>query len=179
MFEQRMTSATPQEQTASRDAISIAERMLSSEGFKALFRDGMTLVEDTATYLDGQGREDVRQLERTGALSYASESMRLTTRLMQMTSWLLLQRAVNEGELTRAEADAEHRKVSIGAQNVLPLAEKAGALPAMLLELIERSTRLQERISRLDQQLRADADQEPGINAVAEQMDMLRNALKR
>ena len=33
--------------------------------------------------------------------------MRLTTRLMQLASWLLLQRAVNEGEITAENARTE------------------------------------------------------------------------
>ena len=60
----------------------------------------MTLVEEAASYLDGPGREESRDLPRPAAVAYSTESMRLTTRLMQVASWLLLQRAVNEGELT-------------------------------------------------------------------------------
>ena len=67
-----------------------------------LFREGMALVETTANYLDGQGRVDSRGLKQSGALAYASESMRLTTRLMQLASWLLLRRAVRNGEMTEA-----------------------------------------------------------------------------
>jgi regulator of CtrA degradation len=96
-------------------AISFAEKMVASDGFKALFGEGMALVEGTASYLDGEGRKESRDLSRSAALAYASESMRLTTRLMQITSWLLLQRAVNEGELTRREAETEHRKVKLSA----------------------------------------------------------------
>ena len=41
------------------------------------------------------------------ALGYAAESMRLTTRLMQVASWLLVQRAVREGEMPPEAACAE------------------------------------------------------------------------
>jgi regulator of CtrA degradation len=44
----------------------------------------MALVEETATYLDGSGRNESRKLERSAAMEYATESMRLTTRLMQL-----------------------------------------------------------------------------------------------
>ncbi len=79
-------------------------RLAGSEVFKALFREGMTLVEETATYLDGEGRTESRRLSRAGSLAYATESMRLTTRLMQLASWLLLQRAVNDGEMSTEQA---------------------------------------------------------------------------
>ena len=85
-------------------AISFAQRHSHSDAFKALFREGMTLVEESANYLDGPGRSASKTLGRPAALAYASESMRMTTRLMQIASWLLLRRAVNEGELSSAQA---------------------------------------------------------------------------
>ena len=78
------------------DPVPFGRTFVASESFKALFREGMALVEDTAAYLDGAGREESKELPRQGALTYASESMRLTTRLMQIASWLLVQRAVAE-----------------------------------------------------------------------------------
>ena len=56
-----------------------------------------------ASATDGPGRQESKKLSRNGALAYATESMRLTTRLMQLASWLLLHRAVKEGEETRPE----------------------------------------------------------------------------
>jgi regulator of CtrA degradation len=79
----------------------LAERIAAGQSFATLFREGMTLVELAAAYLDGPGCRESKQLTRTGALTYATESMRLTTRLMQLASWLLLQRAVNEDRRSR------------------------------------------------------------------------------
>jgi regulator of CtrA degradation len=78
----------------------------------------MSLVEETATYLDGPGRQESKKLERAGALAYATESMRLTTRLMQLASWLLLHRAVKEGEMSLAQASKEKAKVKLAAADV-------------------------------------------------------------
>jgi len=88
------------------------ERLLEftrSELFARTFREGMDLVEETAAYLDGPGRADSKKLPRDHALTYASQSMRLTTRLMQVASWLLVQRALKENEMTGAEAREEKR----------------------------------------------------------------------
>jgi regulator of CtrA degradation len=164
-------------------AISFAEKMVASEGFKALFSEGMTLVEGTASYLDGEGRKESRDLQRGAALAYASESMRLTTRLMQITSWLLLQRAVNEGELTRKEAETEHRKVRLSASEAATAPEMLTLLPARLNELIQQSIRLQARIVKLDQLLRLEEATGraalPEENPVARQISMLQDALAR
>src|ERR1700746_3485201 len=81
-----------------------------SELFERTFQEGMDVVEETAAYRDGGGRQESKMLSRNAALAYASESMRLTTRLMQVASWLLVQRAVREGDM-KAEAalDASYR----------------------------------------------------------------------
>src|SRR6267154_6170961 len=95
------------------EAVSFGARQASSQAFADLFRDGMALVEETAAYLDGPGRQESKKLERAGALAYATESMRLTTRLMQLASWLLLHRAVKEGEMSLAQAKKEKTKVKL------------------------------------------------------------------
>ena len=60
--------------------------------------------------IDGAGRQDSKLLSRSAALAYAAESMRLTTRLMQVASWLLVQRAVREGDMAAESAlDASYR----------------------------------------------------------------------
>ena len=41
----------------------------SSELFQRTFDDGMALVEETAAYLDGPGREESKDLPRRGALA--------------------------------------------------------------------------------------------------------------
>jgi len=125
-------------------AVSFSERLASSQVFATLFRDGMALVEETASYLDGSGRADSKKLERSAALVYATESMRLTTRLMQLASWLLLHRAVKEGEMTLAQANKEKSKVRLAACDPGD-AKSIAMLPQKLQELIGRSTKLRRR----------------------------------
>ena len=45
--------------------IVFGRRFAHSETFKTLFREGMALVEETAAYLDGDGRSESRELMRT------------------------------------------------------------------------------------------------------------------
>src|ERR1051325_9450762 len=104
-----------------------------SELFERTFQEGMELVEETAGYLDGAGRQDSKLLSRNAALAYASESMRLTTRLMQVASWLLVQRAVREGDMAPGAAcEARYR---IGVEAVSAEAGDMSELPSGLLEL--------------------------------------------
>src|SRR5213082_3525124 len=90
-----------------------SEKLASSQAFAGLFKEGMALVEETASYLDGPGRQESKKLDRSASLAYATESMRLTMRLMQLASWLLLHRAVKEGEMSLAQANKEKTKVKL------------------------------------------------------------------
>ena len=117
--------------------------------FADLFRDGMALVEETATYLDGPGRQQSKKLERAAALAYATESMRLTTRLMQLASWLLLHRAVKEGEMSLAQAGKEKTKVKLATTDTYD-PNNIELLPVTLRGLIERSQKLYAKVRRLD-----------------------------
>src|SRR5687767_5260318 len=84
--------------------------------FDRTFDEGMALVEETARYLDGKGREEARTLPRKAAMLYAGESMRVTTRLMQAASWLLVQRAVRDGDMDRS--DALHDRYRLGSREI-------------------------------------------------------------
>jgi regulator of CtrA degradation len=167
-----MFIATPSEPDAEERIVAFA----GSDVFEKLFREGMDLVEDTAAYLDGEGRTESRRLERASALAYASESMRLTTRLMQAASWLLVQRAVREGEMSAREArDAKYR---LGARTICGAAgDTQSELPPRLRALLDQSALLYERIDRLDSMMfQAEAEQAPA-NPVNAQLERLQAAL--
>lgn len=158
-----------------RDWVSFGRTFVASEGFRAMFRDGMTLVEETAAYLDGDGREESRLLSRDATLAYASESMRLTTRLMQIASWLLVQRAVSEGEITLEQALEEKRRVRLTASD--DGTEGTALLPPRLQDLIGRSRRLHARILHLDGLIADDRPTpRPQPSPVADQHGLLRSA---
>ena len=153
-------------------------RLAASAAFKTLFREGMSLVEDTAAYLDGPGRDESRSLPRPAALAYATESMRLTTRLMQLASWLLLHRAVKEGEMSLAQANKEKAKVKLSAADFHE-PHNLELLPVALRELIERSYKLQANVRRLDATIHNQTAAEPGtvmVNPVERQLGLLKAA---
>jgi regulator of CtrA degradation len=133
--------------------VSFGAKFARSDQFKTVFREGMALVEAAATYLDGDGRKEARKLRPPHSLAYATESMRLTTRLMQLASWLLIRRAVSEGELTQEQAVEEQRKIKLPVTGGDQPSRELGVLPQRLRELIEQSVKLQERVIRLDHML--------------------------
>jgi regulator of CtrA degradation len=170
MFTDVVTHTNTQE-----SALDRISAFANSDMFDRMFREAMDLVEETASYLDGEGRGEAKKLERAAALAYASESMRLTTRLMQSASWLLVQRAVREGEMTPKEArDPKYR---LGARSVCSGGgEMFPDLPQRLIELLERSKRLYERVDRLESSI-FDPDEAPVENPVNAQLARLQAAL--
>jgi regulator of CtrA degradation len=154
-----------------------------SELFAPTFREGMQMDDETAAYLDGPGRDDSKTLSRDDALTYASQSMRLTTRLMQVASWLLVQRALKEDDMTLSEARAEKYRLVPEEQpedglSFAALAKNAPGLPAPLLDLSARSHSIYERIMRLDRSLYGTIAAQTG-NTVADQINRLEVAFGR
>ncbi|MBJ7578309.1 DUF1465 family protein [Devosia sp. MC532] len=141
----------------------------------------MTLIEQVAAYLDTDGRIESRILSREASFMYATESMRLTTRLMQLASWLLLQRAVNEGEISRENARSEKEKVKFSATP----SERGGPgyddLPAALRDFIDKGDRLFDRVMQLDLLERGAVPDALEIhsNGIVDQMTRLQSAFKR
>lgn len=133
--------------------VKLAERRIFSQSFKPLYNEGMGLVEQAAEYLDGKGRVEAKKLSRLGATLYAAESMRLTTRLMQVASWLLLQRAANSGEMTRDLVAAEKAKVRLDTASAHEEAAGWSELPSDFVDLVNRSLRLQALVRRMDEEI--------------------------
>ena len=148
-----------------------------SELFERTFQEGMELVEETASYLDGEGRQESKLLSRNAALAYAAESMRLTTRLMQVASWLLVQRAVREGDMAPAAACEDRYRLNA---HEIARAEEAQAaraeLPRGLSRLADRAERLYERVRHLDKRMYLESQTEEPTNPVLGHLDKLRTA---
>jgi len=168
-----------------RQPIKLAERRVFSDSFRPLYNEGMSLVEQAAAYLDGPGRGDARKLSRVAGTLYAAESMRLTTRLMQIASWLLLQRAANSGEMTRDQVAAEKVKVRLDTASAPENAEGWAELPNAFVSLIRQSLSLQNLVRRMDEEIYGaetagrDRPSNRRTNPVSDQISLLNTAFGR
>ncbi len=130
--------------------ISFGEHFLASDRFDAIFREGMALVERTAAYLDGPGRKEAKALEAPAAMVYANESMRLTTRLLELASWLMIHRARKEGEITEADLRKKRARIKLTQPGRIGHVKGFGMLPEGLRTLVVASFALNDRIVRHD-----------------------------
>lgn len=160
--------------------VSFGERFAASDQFDQIFKHGMGLVERTAAYLDGPGRQEAKALAPTLAVLYATESMRLTTRLLELASWLLIRRALREGEITAEEARKKRQKVKLQRLTRPNHIRNFTELPETLRTLVIESFALADRIGQLDKALEqpeeAAAGAEAATNPVAAQIALLHSA---
>ena len=139
--------------------------------FDRVFTQGMALVEEAAAYLDGPGRSDSKALEREAGLTYASWSMELTTRLMQAASWLVMQKAVRDGDMQPEEAMAPKYRMVREAPALDAGAQRGLGLPDTFLRLVEESEALFDRICRIDAEIYGDGTQtESPVNQQIERL---------
>lgn len=163
--------------------VSFGERFQASEQFDRVFSEGMGLVERAAAYLDGEGRRESKGLPGPVTVLYATESMRLTTRLLELASWLLIRRALKEGEISPEDARKKRSRVKLQAVGRPQHTKNYDALPDGLRHLIEASFALHDRIVQLDRAMamnkvenaEAEAEAAPA-NPVIQQMSRLHQA---
>jgi regulator of CtrA degradation len=152
--------------------LSFPDRFTASPQFAKLYREGMDLVEETAEYLDGAGRIESRRLAPPSSLAYTSESIRLTTRLTQLASWLLVRRAIAAGEITAAQAHTHRHRVKLAPQST-HRPDGFNGLPDTFKRLIAESHRLHDRVLRLERVLNGES------NAGADSLSPVTNQIAR
>ncbi len=137
--------------------------------FNRTFEEGMSLVEEAARYFDGRGRAEARDLTGSAAMLYSGESLRVTTRLMQAASWLLVQRAVHEGDMP--PENAADQRYRLGSREICfgGRSEGVDTLPKTLQSLLARSESLYRRISRLEEILLTKG--QPGVHAQLQRLE--------
>ncbi|MBM3533205.1 MAG: DUF1465 family protein [Alphaproteobacteria bacterium] len=117
------------------------------------YDEAMSLLVESRNYLSFRQAVDAQRLEPMDRLKLTREGYRLTSRLTQVMAWLMLRRAVIEGEIEDAEARLPERRLA-GHEICLARADDLDdALPAGLDGLLERSRLLYERVARLDRLL--------------------------
>ncbi|MGQ0589699.1 MAG: DUF1465 family protein [Sphingosinicella sp.] len=113
-----------------------------------LYIEAMVLADEARSYFDREARDDRLLLAPIDRVAFSCESLKVTTRLMHVIAWLLTQRAVAAGELSRAQAGSAERRLGAATASDQVLLPK---LPETASELIRASEDLYERVQRLDQ----------------------------
>lgn len=116
----------------------------------SLYTEAMLLADEARAYFDVLGRGDRDGLEALNRVAFSCESLKVTTRLMHIIAWLLTQRAVEAGEITRRDARAPSRRLGEAPETD---AATLTMLPDQAASIIRTSVALYRRVARLDESL--------------------------
>lgn len=146
--------------------------------FSNLYDEGMTLIEKTAAYIDGEGKIASRTLSGEASSLYAAEAMRMSTRLMQVASWLLLFRAAREKEMTKEQISQEKAKVTLYTPSLGRKNAHWQELPENFKHLVDLSLRIEERVRHMDHDVESALSKNADINPVSKQINMIKAAFQ-
>lgn len=119
--------------------------------FDKTYDEAMGLLEQARGYLSVLEPIDRRQLGAPEQLRLCTETMRMTARLTQVMAWLLAERAIFAGEISR-EAAFEGQEGLAAVDICMDRGEEDWlGLPRRLVALLDRSHRLYVRVARLDE----------------------------
>jgi regulator of CtrA degradation len=122
--------------------VRITPRLIDS-----FYTEAMLLADEARSYFDDAGREDRGTLDPFVRVSFACESLKVTTRIMHIVAWLLTQRAIESGEIALREGRRPERRLG-NAQDSDPAV--VARLPEAARRLVNASSDLYARVKRLD-----------------------------
>jgi regulator of CtrA degradation len=129
------------------DDIPEAEARITPRLLDSFYTEAMLLADEARSYFDDSGHKDRSQLDPFTRVTFACESLKVTTRIMHIVAWLLTQRAIESGEIHYAEGRRPERRLG-NAHDSDP--ETVSRLPAAAQRLVHASTDLYSRVRRLD-----------------------------
>jgi regulator of CtrA degradation len=119
--------------------------------FTRTYDETLDLIVEARNYMV-YNRTGVRRTRPSGQnLRVSCEALRVTSRLTQVMAWLMLQRAVQDGEISAREACDEKNRLSGQSVCLDDSSVDDMDIPAGLRSLLNRSLSLYQRISRLEE----------------------------
>ncbi|WP_332065759.1 DUF1465 family protein [Bartonella sp. CB189] len=162
------------------EPIIMIEHDAFENAFNRLYEETMTLIEETAVYIDTEGKLAARSLSAESSAIYAKEAMYLSTRLMQIASQLLLLRAEREGEMAPEQIKKEIAKVSLHTPTLKLKSAHWEELPEVFRYFVARSLRLEERMHYMNYgKERISSRALDDDNPVGKQIELLKTAFQR
>lgn len=120
--------------------------------FTRTYDEALDLIVEARNYMVHSRPAGRRSPRLSGDnLRLSCEALRVTSRLTQVMAWLMLQRAVQDGEISPQEACDERNRLSGQSVCLDEGAVEDTEIPAGLRSLLNRSLSLYKRISRLEE----------------------------
>ena len=114
----------------------------------SFYTEAMVLADEARSYFDDAGRDERNGLDPFLRVSFACESLKVTTRIMHIVAWLLTQRAIESGEIPFREGRRPERRLGHAQESDTAVVAR---LPGEAQRLVSASSDLYLRVKRLDE----------------------------
>jgi regulator of CtrA degradation len=119
-------------------------------------QEAQILLQATHEYIKWQAPIDVEDMGPRNTFRVSCEAMRVTIRMTQVITWLMLQKSILSGEVTKEEVLSEAYRVLRGKTCTESHTEEDLTIPSRLRELLLESRIFYFRILRLDEAFRGE-----------------------
>lgn len=141
--------------------------------FAKTYSKGMFLIERASAYIDGPGKRLLHDLDESSLYLYTCEAGAISTRLMQIASWLLLFRAWLEKDMPIQRIKDEKAKISLLTPSQYKTNLLWSKMPEAFKILVEDSLVLEAQLRNLDKLVSQAFDGGEHDNSVHEQQRRL------
>lgn len=114
-------------------------------------KDTNELIREIHYYIKWQAPLDIESMSREDVFKVSSEAMRVTVRITRIMGWLMLQKAVLCGELSRQAIFSDKLRILEGGSCLETSSENDSQLPTRLRELLKKSRELYVQTMRLEE----------------------------
>jgi len=114
------------------------------------YEEAMELTQAVASYLEVANKQLGIHKIGESEVYYASESMRISTCLMQVMSWFLVQKGVAAGEISKEDAGAFKFRLGAGDICLAQVDTSKGNLPDPFIKFHKKSQDLYRQVARMD-----------------------------
>jgi regulator of CtrA degradation len=125
------------------------------------FEEGVALTMEARNYIAFHEQADRKKLDLPDCLHIGYHHTRVSARLIQIMTWLLAMKAVNNGEITADQFRSPAFALGGGPECIDPSGPELKELPPGLRSLLERTYNLYMRVKRLDDQVRGQPTTQP------------------
>jgi regulator of CtrA degradation len=109
------------------------------------------LLKETHNYLKWQAPLDIKYMSQEDIFKVCHEAMRVTTRISRIIGWLMLQKAILEGEVSLEDVFYEKTRILRGPSCLEASSENDFQIPYRLRELLKKSRSLYIQTMKLEE----------------------------
>ena len=121
--------------------------------FTPPYDEALDMIVEAQNFMACVEPRENRQCNGNRDTNYTVEALRVTSRLLQVIAWLMLLRAMQHGEITLEEICLDRNRLS-GQEVCLDTTNGCSFIPPTgLRSLLDRSYKLYNRVSRLEQMI--------------------------